>query len=91
MILYRKQIQQFYKLGFVKNFEDIFYIDKYKKNILELARELILMNGLIPIVGVPVPMLSYGGTAVISLCAAMGLVFNARRKRDIKLESFIDA
>jgi len=31
-----KQIQQFYKLGFVKNFEDIFYIDKYKKNILEL-------------------------------------------------------
>ena len=50
-----------------------------------------MIIGLIPIVGVPVPMLSYGGTAVISLCAAMGLVFNARRKRDIKLESFIDA
>lgn len=50
-----------------------------------------MVIGLIPIVGVPVPMLSYGGTAVISLCAAMGLVFNARRKRDIKLESFIDA
>ena len=50
-----------------------------------------MIIGLIPIVGVPIPMLSYGGTAVISLCAAMGLVFNARRKRDIKLESFIDA
>ena len=31
-------------------------------------------------------MLSYGGTAVL-LCAAMGLVFNARRKRDIKLRA----
>jgi DNA ligase (NAD+) len=31
-----KQIYQFYKLGFIKNFEDIFYINKYKNIILEL-------------------------------------------------------
>ena len=44
-----------------------------------------MITGLIPIVGVPIPMLSYGGSAVISLCAAMGFVLNARRQRDIKL------
>ncbi len=31
-----KQINQFYKLGFIKNFEDIFYIGRYKKIILDL-------------------------------------------------------
>ena len=29
-MLNEKQINQFYKLGFIKNFEDIFYINKYK-------------------------------------------------------------
>ena len=31
-----KQINQFYNLGFIKNFEDIFYIYKYKNNIINL-------------------------------------------------------
>ena len=31
-----KQINQFYKLGFIKNFEDIFYINRYKKFIINL-------------------------------------------------------
>ena len=31
-----KQIKQFYEIGFVKNFMDIFYIEKYKKEILKL-------------------------------------------------------
>ncbi|MBP56570.1 MAG: rod shape-determining protein RodA [Rhodobiaceae bacterium] len=50
-----------------------------------------MITGLIPIVGVPIPMLSYGGSAIISLCAAMGFVLNARRQRDIKIESILDA
>ncbi len=31
-----KQINQFYKLGFIKNFEDIFYINRHKNIILDL-------------------------------------------------------
>ena len=31
-----KQINQFYKLGFIKNFEDIFYVNRYKNFILDL-------------------------------------------------------
>ncbi len=31
------------------------------------------------------------GSAIISLCAAMGFVLNARRQRDIKIESILDA
>ena len=32
-----KQILQFYNLDFIKTFEDIFYINRYKKNILKLG------------------------------------------------------
>ena len=67
------------------------FLNWFDLELKKLDINCAMIIGLIPIVGVPVPMLSYGGTAVISLCAAMGLVFNARRKRDIKLESFIDA
>jgi rod shape determining protein RodA len=49
-----------------------------------------MITGLIPIVGVPIPMLSYGGSAIISMCAAMGFVLNARLNREIKIESFLD-
>ena len=48
-----------------------------------------MIMGIIPIVGVPLPMLSYGGSAIIAFCAAMGFVVNARINRDIKLESFL--
>ena len=49
-----------------------------------------MITGLIPIVGVPIPMLSYGGSAIISMCAAMGFVLNARLNREVKIESFLD-
>ena len=49
-----------------------------------------MITGLIPIVGVPIPMLSYGGSAIISMCAAMGFVLNARLNRDVRIESFLD-
>ena len=37
--------------------------------------------GLVPIVGIPLPLLSYGGSATIMTMAALGLLFSVRRKR----------
>jgi len=42
-----------------------------------------MISGLLPVVGVPMPLLSYGGTSAVSLLAGLGLVMavNAHRPR----------
>ncbi|MDD9819721.1 MAG: rod shape-determining protein RodA [Nitrospira sp.] len=37
--------------------------------------------GLAPVVGIPLPLLSYGGSSTIMTMAALGLLFSVRRKR----------
>lgn len=37
-----------------------------------------MVSGLLPVVGVPMPLLSYGGTAAVSLLAGMGVVMSIR-------------
>jgi len=37
--------------------------------------------GLVPIVGIPLPLLSYGGSATIMTMAALGLLFSVKRER----------
>ncbi|TXI45435.1 MAG: rod shape-determining protein RodA [Lysobacter sp.] len=40
-----------------------------------------MISGLLPVVGVPMPLLSYGGTAAVSLLAGMGVVMAMRDRR----------
>ena len=42
-----------------------------------------MISGLLPVVGVPMPLLSYGGTAAVSLLAGFGLVMAARVHRPV--------
>ena len=35
-----------------------------------------MVSGLLPVVGVPLPLVSYGGTSLVALMAAMGVVAN---------------
>ncbi|MDE3226851.1 MAG: rod shape-determining protein RodA [Nitrospirota bacterium] len=37
--------------------------------------------GLLPIVGIPLPLMSYGGSAVVTTMAALGLLLNIKRRR----------
>ncbi|MGH9207352.1 MAG: FtsW/RodA/SpoVE family cell cycle protein, partial [Acidimicrobiales bacterium] len=37
--------------------------------------------GIMPITGVPLPFLSYGGSATVAFCAAIGLVLNVGMRR----------
>lgn len=41
-----------------------------------------MVMGLLPVVGVPLPFLSYGGTFMLAACMAMGLLMNAYIHRD---------
>jgi rod shape determining protein RodA len=42
-----------------------------------------MVAGLLPVVGVPMPLLSYGGTSAISLLAGMGVVMAVRAHRPV--------
>jgi cell division protein FtsW (lipid II flippase) len=40
-----------------------------------------MVLGLMPTIGVPLPFLSYGGTGLISVTCAVGLIANVRGRR----------
>ncbi len=42
-----------------------------------------MISGLLPVVGVPMPLLSYGGTSAVSLLAGMGLVMAVKAHRPV--------
>ncbi len=44
-----------------------------------------MVMGLIPVVGVPLPMISYGGTAMLSVMTGFGIMISCNVYRDTKL------
>lgn len=44
-----------------------------------------MVVGLVPVVGVPMPLLSYGGTAMLTLMIGMGLVFSVAIHHDVRM------
>ncbi len=47
-----------------------------------------MVSGLIPVVGVPMPLVSYGGTAMLTVMLGLGLVLNAQVNRDTVIPRF---
>lgn len=44
-----------------------------------------MVMGLIPVVGVPLPLISYGGTAMLTVLAGCGFLMNAYIHRDVRI------
>jgi rod shape determining protein RodA len=40
-----------------------------------------MTTGLIPIIGLPLPLMSYGGSSLITTCMSLGLLMNVQRRR----------
>ena len=49
-----------------------------------------MVCGLIPVVGVPLPLVSYGGTSMLCVMFGLGLVSNVYVHRNIKIERYKD-
>ena len=47
-----------------------------------------MVTGLIPVVGVPLPLISYGGTAMLTLVVSLGLLLCADVHRDVQIPRF---
>jgi len=46
---------------------------------------MAMVMGLVPVVGVPLPIISYGGSAMLTLLVGFGLVLNIYINRDVKI------
>lgn len=66
----RSQYSRLLSLGIVTTFFLYFFINT------------AMVMGLVPVVGVPLPLISYGGTSMLSLLFAFGLVMSAHIHRD---------
>jgi len=44
---------------------------------------MAMVSGLLPIVGVPLPLVSYGGTALVSLFLGLGILMNVQANRKL--------
>ena len=40
-----------------------------------------MVSGILPVVGVPLPFISYGGTALVTLCLGIGILMSIQRSR----------
>ena len=46
---------------------------------------IAMVSGLVPVVGVPLPLVSYGGTAMMTLLVGLGLLVNCYVHRDVEI------
>ena len=46
-----------------------------------------MVTGIVPVVGVPLPLCSYGGSALISNFVGFGIILNGYNYRDFKLHN----
>ena len=42
-----------------------------------------MVSGILPVVGVPLPFISYGGTALVTLCLGVGILMSIQRSRAV--------
>ena len=52
---------------------------------LYLFINIAMVMGLIPVVGVPLPLISYGGTAMLTVTIGFGLLMSANIHRDLRI------
>ena len=43
-----------------------------------------MVSGLMPVVGIPLPLVSYGGSAMLAIIISIGLVLNAELNGNLK-------
>ncbi|MDC3075181.1 FtsW/RodA/SpoVE family cell cycle protein, partial [Pelagibacteraceae bacterium] len=43
-----------------------------------------MVSGLMPVVGIPLPLVSYGGSAMLAITISLGLVLNAELNGNLK-------
>ena len=68
-------------------FSKIFGISFIASFFLVIFSNIGMVTGIIPVVGVPLPLCSYGGTAIVSNFIGFGIILSGYNYRDFKLQN----
>ena len=68
-------------------FSKIFGISFIASFFLVIFTNIGMVTGIIPVVGVPLPLCSYGGTAIVSNFIGFGIILSGYNYRDFKLHN----
>jgi rod shape determining protein RodA len=49
--------------------------------LFQIAVNIGMVIGLMPVTGIPLPLMSYGGSSVLFIFLALGMVMNVRMRR----------
>ena len=60
----------------------------HRSTFLYVVINVAMVMGLIPVVGVPLPLISYGGTAMLTLVLSLGLLLSVDVHRHVPLPRF---
>ena len=52
------------------------FLNQLKHSFLYVVSNMSMVVGLMPVVGIPLPLLSYGGTAMLSVMISFGILMN---------------
>jgi rod shape determining protein RodA len=42
-----------------------------------------MVSGILPVVGVPLPLISYGGTSMVMLCLSLGILMSIATNKNV--------
>jgi rod shape determining protein RodA len=51
--------------------------------VSQIYINIAMVCGMFPVVGIPLPLASYGGTSVMTVCLALGILLNVGYRRTI--------
>jgi rod shape determining protein RodA len=49
----------------------------------QILINIAMVMGLFPIVGIPLPLFSYGGTSMLTVCFGLGMILNVGYRRTL--------
>ena len=61
------------------------WLDLFTRGVRSVFINAAMVMGMIPVVGVPLPLISYGGTAMLAVMLGFGLLINVGVHRDTRL------
>jgi len=89
VILFCFLVMNFYLLSFYKNLtqkrEKLFTLSFLTIFIVSQIINIGMNIGIFPIMGIPLPFVSYGGSSTIVLFLYLGIIFSFKRKKDQKV------
>jgi cell division protein FtsW len=54
--------------------------------VLQASINIAVVLGLLPVLGVPLPLISYGGSSLIAAMGGIGVVLGVERKNHLELD-----